>query len=149
MKSILDSINSAINELELVYENFSEPDLCYKPSAEKWSKKEILGHLIDSAQNNIRRVVLVQYEEGSHIIYDQNIWVNAADYQHYNSKDLIQLFILLNKHFCIVIKNLPQDKYKIQTNWGKESPDLVCIEFVIEDYVRHLNHHLNQIKGVD
>jgi DinB superfamily len=147
MISIINGINIILNEVELIFERLSESELCHKPMPEKWSKKEILGHLIDSAQNNIRRVILSQYEEGAHILYDQHVWVNAADYQHYNSNDLCQLFILLNKHFCILIKNLPESKYKIYTNWGKDKPDLVSIEFVIHDYLRHLNHHLGQIKS--
>lgn len=40
----------------------------------KWSKKEILGHLIDSATNNHHRFVRVQFETNLKISYDQNKW---------------------------------------------------------------------------
>ena len=73
-----------------------------KPSPGKWSKKEILGHLIDSAQNNIRRFVVSQYEEKPHIVYAQDEWVKAGGYQQYNTADLIELWQLLNKHLCMV-----------------------------------------------
>lgn len=45
-----------------------------------------------------------QYKENENIVYDQNIWVKAVNYQHYNSNDLLALFVLLNKHFCVLLK---------------------------------------------
>ena len=48
--------------------------MAYKPSPAKWSKKEILGHMIDSAQNNIRRFIVAQYEDSPKITYKQDNW---------------------------------------------------------------------------
>jgi len=52
-----------------------------KPLPGKWSKAEELGHLIDSAQNNIRRFIVGQYEEQPHIVYKQDEWVKISNYQ--------------------------------------------------------------------
>ena len=84
-------------------ENFS-----LKPSPAKWSGKELLGHLIDSAQSNIRRFVMAQYEDKPYIVYDQEKWVIAANYQQYPLQDLIDLWVLLNKHIVIILENLPE-----------------------------------------
>ena len=54
-----------------------------------------MGHLCDSAQTNIRRMVVGQYQVDANIIYEQNVWVKAADYQHYDSSQLLS--------FCFVI----------------------------------------------
>ena len=59
-----------------------EEDWAYKISPEKWSKKEILGHLCDSALSNIRRFVVTQYKENENIVYDQDFWVKAQNYQN-------------------------------------------------------------------
>ncbi len=40
----------------------------------KWSKKEIIGHLINSATNNHQRFVRCQFETIPKIVYDQNKW---------------------------------------------------------------------------
>lgn len=146
MEEVVEQLQNRIVEGEKYFSVLSEADLALKASPEKWSKKEVLGHLIDSAQSNIRRMVVGQYEENAHIIYRQNEWVKAADYQHYDSKDLIQLWVLLNKHFCRVLLNLPKENYQTITNWGNETTpmlgqDLVTLEFVAKDYIRHLDHH--------
>lgn len=150
MNEVINLLNNRISLVNSYISTLSEDDLQVKSNAEVWSKKEILGHLIDSAQSNIRRMVVGQYQENAHIIYHQNEWVKAADYQNYDSKNLLDFWVLLNKHFCQVLKNLPLENYQTITNWGSATTpmlkdDLVTLEFVANDYVRHLDHHLRQM----
>jgi hypothetical protein len=150
MQEVITQLSKRIEPVKTYISGLSEVELQAKNSPEQWSKKEILGHLIDSAQSNIRRMVVGQYQNEAHIIYLQNEWVKAADYQHYNSEDLLQFWALLNKHFCQVLKNLPLENYQTITNWGNETTpmlgqDFVTLEFVAIDYIRHLDHHLKQL----
>src|SRR5450432_4288813 len=85
----------------------TEDEWMYTSNPSKWSKKEVLGHLIDSAQTNIRRFIVAQYEEQPKIVYAQDNWVAAANYQNYISYDLVDLWVLLNKHVCMVLKSIP------------------------------------------
>ena len=63
MQTIIAQLEKIINDYTPQLKQLSEDDLSFKPSPAKWSGKELLGHLIDSAQNNIRRFVVAQYEE--------------------------------------------------------------------------------------
>ncbi|MDI9865142.1 DinB family protein [Flectobacillus sp. DC10W] len=147
MKELLKSLSHRINLVSAYWQSQSEESLSLKSSPEKWSKKEVLGHLIDSAQNNIRRFVVGQYQSKAQIIYEQNIWVKAADYQTYPSEDLLELWRLLNKHLVRVLANLPEEKYQVLTNWTKEAvPDAYpTLWEVAQDYLCHLDHHLKQL----
>lgn len=145
MENIILKINENLNLVNKQFLSSTETELCFKLNSDKWSKKEILGHLIDSAQNNIRRVIVGQYKIDEKITYDQNIWIKTADYQNYNSNDLLNLFLLLNQHFCIIIRNLPIEQYENTTDWGSTTQQLVSLRFVIEDYLKHLEHHVNQL----
>src|SRR5215213_7698928 len=107
-------MKETIHQLEYILEKYapqlaaiSEHDFVQKPHPAKWSKKEILGHVVDSALNNIRRFVVAQYEDQPSIGYDQEKWVSAANYQQYNTSDLLTLWSLLNKHICVLLKNMP------------------------------------------
>lgn len=73
------------------FHSISENQWNEKLSDEKWSKKEILGHLCDSAFTNIRRFVVTQYKENENIVYDQNFWVKAQNYQNTLTSDIINL----------------------------------------------------------
>lgn len=120
-----------------------EESYSYRPGLGKWSKKEILGHLVDSAQNNIRRFVVAQYEDTPRIVYDQDKWVAIADYQHYPTEDLIALWTLLNRHICLVLKNVSPEM--AQRRCDNSDPMKHTIEWLAADYCNHLLHHLHQI----
>jgi hypothetical protein len=114
-----------------------------KPAPGKWSKKEILGHLIDSAANNHQRLVRLQLEpEISLPGYDQDDWVRLNRYQQKPWNEIVTLWSAYNRHLATVIESL--DDPALGHVWHSPSSD-VTLEFVAADYVRHLTHHLRQI----
>jgi len=114
-----------------------------KPAPGKWSKKEILGHLIDSAANNHQRLVRLQLEhEISLPGYDQDGWVRVTGYQQLRWMELVALWAEYNRHLATIIESL--DPSVLDHVWHSPDGD-VTLEFIATDYVRHLNHHLQQI----
>ena len=111
------------------------------PSPSKWSKKEIVGHMIDSAQNNIRRFIVAQYEENPNIVYNQDKWVAIANYQQWDTASLINLWYLLNKHIVVILKNMPAEMAQRKCQTG----DLHSLEWIAQDYIKHLLHHVHQV----
>src|SRR5215211_1577678 len=92
---------NAANELSAIFEEYipalnqlQEPEASEKPSPSKWSKKECIGHLIDSAHNNIRRFIVAQYEDNPVINYRQDDWVRINHYQEQPLINLIRLWCL-------------------------------------------------------
>jgi hypothetical protein len=130
-------IRSSLEKFKII----SEENWDYKPLPNKWSKKEILGHLCDSAMNNIRRFVVSQYEENNKIIYQQDNWVASQDYQSENFQNIILLWKLLNEQVVKIINKIPEEKLSNTCITSEKR----TIEWLIEDYIVHLNHHLNQI----
>lgn len=123
-----------------------EEDFVTKPDPAKWSKKEIVGHLIDSAQNNLRRFIVGQYEAvPPHIVYDQDFWVKANNYQNMTSMDVIVSWMLVNFRISEVLENMPAENYVKPCNTGKGAEQLYTLEWLAQDYVRHMKHHINQI----
>jgi hypothetical protein len=121
------------------------PDVASKKlTPDTWSKKEILGHLIDSASNNHQRFVRgAQNIAGDFPTYNQNHWVEVQHYNEANWFDLVEFFSQYNLYLCRIIDSLPREVLNNPCNIGKEGP--VTLEFVINDYLRHLSHHIEQI----
>ena len=147
-------MQATIEHLHKIIVNYSGrliaiPEEVYnrRPGSGKWSKKEILGHLVDSAQNNIRRFVVAQYEDTPRIVYDQDKWVAIADYQHYPTDDLVNLWSLLNRHICLVLKNTSPEA--AQRRCDNSNTEKQTIEWLAADYCNHLLHHLHQILELD
>ncbi len=72
MQQIIEELQAIIGKYKPILGKIDSDVFSAKPIPSKWSKKEILGHLIDSAQTNIRRFVLGQYEEQPYLVYEQN-----------------------------------------------------------------------------
>ena len=123
---------------------YSEDEAGKRPEPGKWSKKEILGHLLDSASNNHQRFVRMQFENNLRLpAYEQDQWVSA---QHYNTiawNELVRFWEAYNLHLLHVLRHVNPDKLSNTATIG--TLDEMTLEFIIEDYVGHLKHHLEQI----
>ena len=148
-------MNATIEHLEKIVRSYTrrleaipEEEYSAKPSPEKWSKKEILGHLVDSAQNNIRRFIVAQYEDIPHIGYDQDKWVALSGYQQYPTADLVTLWRLLNLHICKVLAGIGPEAAMRKCAMGKDMTPYT-IDWLAADYCNHLLHHLHHILDLD
>ena len=124
----------------------SDADASQPPAPGRWSKKEILGHLIDSASNNHQRFVRAQlapaYEGPS---YQQESWVAAQSYATESWPDLVNLWLLYNRHLLHIVRLLPEASLAVPCAIGGSAA--VPLSEVVSGYVDHLEHHLAQILG--
>jgi hypothetical protein len=113
----------------------------------KWSKKEILGHLIDSAIHNLVRFTEIHYAEKPypHRPYNQTELVNLNQYQKMDINELTQLWISLNKQIIRIFINLDEKALDYKIVLSDQS--LIDLKFLMTDYVEHLEYHINQIKS--
>jgi hypothetical protein len=138
------------SELDHVLENsearllaITDESAAKRPNPESWCKKEILGHLIDSASNNHQRFVRLQLAPSLVMpAYEQNGWVRSQNYAGRPWLDLVELWLAYNRHLVHIIRNA--DAGAAQNIWKAPAGD-TDLHFLIEDYLRHLNHHLAQI----
>ncbi|MBV6645507.1 MAG: DinB family protein [Cyclobacteriaceae bacterium] len=123
----------------------SKEQLMHKPAPEKWSKMEILGHLIDSGIYNLQRLTEIEHSEKPYQVktYQQNELVTANDYQHSNLEELLSLWTALNARIAWLISK----QTGITLSYSIILPDGMQkhLEFLIKDYLAHMQHHLDQI----
>jgi len=114
--------------------------------AGKWSRKEILGHLIDSAFNNQQRFVRAQQTERLLFPgYDQRACVELQAYARRPWAEIVTLWEALNRHLVHVIETVPAGRLETPCVIG--DGEAVTLGGLMDDYVGHLRHHLEQILG--
>ena len=146
MKDIAQRLRAILEAVEPRLSHRSEENVGLKPDPCEWSKKEILGHLIDSAVNNHQRFVRAVYGAAAEFPpYDQEAWVRIQRHNERPWPALVALWSAHNHHLSHVIECIPEDAESSPCNIG--SKDLVPLRFVVEDYLRHLQHHLKDILG--
>ena len=140
-RALLDTLEKALPLLR----QLSASEAAAKPTPGKWSKQEILGHLIDSASNNQQKFVRTLQAEPhvDFIGYEQNFWVSAQAYQTENWLNIIALWENFNRHLAHIIQNTPAEKLENTISINGSQP--FTLGFIMADYGEHLKHHLNQI----
>ncbi|MFJ9461963.1 DinB family protein [Viridibacillus arvi] len=144
VKNVIDGINYWIYYVPKEIKRMSDIDVTKKPSPTKWSKKEILGHLCDSAIMNIERFIKIQYEKQPYVLptYNQNEWVAKQNYQDTPIEEILTLFYVLNKQIIAIINNIPNEKRSYLCDIGNN--ELKTLDWLIQDYYDHMEHHLKK-----
>jgi hypothetical protein len=142
---IINNLKQAMERYYSLLLKIDDASFSLKPTPDKWSKKEELGHLIDSSQNNIQRFIRVQYEANVHIRYNPDNWVAMNNYQTRDTKELIELWYLLNKQIIAILEKMPQEKWETLMSFDVNPSIKNTTLFIAEDYVKHLEHHLESI----
>jgi len=146
LQTVAAELSDIVRQYYPLFSAISDADLEAKANPAKWSRKEVIGHLIDSSQNNLRRFITSQYEPSPpHIIYAQDFWVLANEYNKMPKSDVIQLWRLLNERISAVLSQMPEEHGKKLCNTGRSGISLVTVQWLAQDYVMHLKHHINQI----
>jgi DinB superfamily len=143
MESVANDLLSALHAADRLH-RIDEATASKRPVPGKWSKKEILGHLIDSAANNHQRFVRLQlYPRIDLPGYDGDEWVRVQAYQDQSWPEIIELWRRYNTQLASVIRNVKPEA--LRHVWHTPDGKALDLEFIIRDYVVHLQHHLDQI----
>lgn len=146
MEPLSDRLVSLIEEYTEKLLQLSEDEVAYKPNSKKWSKKEYLGHLMDSATNNHQRFVRGQlYDQSVFPGYDQPLWVEVHKYQSIEWTELVLNWKTFNMFLSKVIANMNQNSLSNTLTVG-ESKSLT-LQSVIEGYIDHMENHLKDVFG--
>lgn len=125
------------------------------PAPCKWCPKEIIGHLLDSANNNLARFVRLQATD--HLLFEpyaQEEWVRANGYAEADWSELVELWSRYNMHLARVMDRVPDDaRFRpraahkpLGTTYAPLPADgAPTLDWLMHDYVEHLKHHLRQI----
>ena len=157
MQDYITELRSVVERSTPVLLALSEAESARHPLPGKWSPREVLGHLIDSASNNHQRFVRAQLQDDLVFSgYAQDDWVRVQQYQQAPWTELVALWRAFNLHLAWVMAAVPEpvrlrvhrrhnlDEIAWQTVPAEEPATL---DYFMSDYVSHLKHHLRQILG--
>jgi len=135
----------------------SEADSARRPAPGKWSPREVIGHLIDSASHNHQRFVRAQFEDDLVFPgYNQDEWVRVQQYHEARWEDLVMLWRVYNLHLVrlmaatpVSVRTRPRTRHNLdEIAWRPVvREEAATLDYFMGDYVDHLNHHLRQILG--
>jgi DinB superfamily len=145
VKAIGAELASLVDSTEARLQKISEEDSGVPIRAGGWSRKQVLGHLIDSASNNHQRFVRAALQGSLEFPgYDQEGCVRVQAVQEMSWPGLVALWASYNRYLSHIVAHLPESAFQTKCRIGSNEP--VTLQFVAEDYVVHLIHHLKQLR---
>lgn len=150
-------LRAAIDRAEPLLTAITDDASARHPAPGKWSPRQIIGHLIDSASNNHQRFVRAAWTPDLVFPgYEQEGWVELQRYQERSWRELLALWSAYNRHLAIVMAAVPaeartrvRDRHnldEIATRAPTERSEQT-LDYFMHDYVDHLELHLRQILG--
>ena len=144
MKELSDKLVRVVRSAESILLQVPEAESGRPVLSGGWSRKQVLGHLIDSASNNHQRFVRAALQTSLDFPgYDQDGCVRVQAVEEGDWTLLVSLWAGYNRYLAHVIAHLPDSKLDTLCRIGSDEP--VTLRFLAEDYLRHLLHHLGQI----
>ena len=143
-QQIADQLTQTVSTWRLRLQELSHDLVRDKPSADRWSIAEVVGHLVDSACNNHQRFIRAQFLPAlTFPRYEQNEWVAAAAWQTMDWQTIVNLWASYNLMLAHVMRQIPDEQLSTRcTITPYEACDL---RFLVTDYLDHLRHHLQKI----
>ena len=145
--AIAADLHAAIGAGLELFQHVDETRTAARPASGGWCAREILGHLVDSACNNHRRFVIgrdtppVTFQA-----YNQDDWVERQRYAQVPFRDIVALWAAYNRHLAHVITTTPPEALS-SVGQSADGAD-VTLGFLMQDYVAHLRHHLEQLRAL-
>ena len=146
VQNSIHRLDEYVRLLPLKIKTKGEGDLNHKPNPGKWSKKEILGHLVDSALNNLQRFTTAMNGKEKLVVqaYPQDDLVRINNYQELPVLHILLLWQSLNRQILEVVKNLDEAALQIPVSIPYMDME-TDLGWLIDDYVKHMEHHFRQI----
>lgn len=121
------------------------PELADTPWREGgWTRKQIVGHMLDSAANNRQRFVRAAID-GSFAgpNYAQGPWVAAHGYAGQSWETLLRWWVAEHEILAAVVDRIAEERLESSCVLDQDAP--VTLRFLIEDYFEHQRGHLAQL----
>jgi hypothetical protein len=148
MKEVSKKLLAVVDTAEIRLREISEAESVKPILPGGWSRKQVIGHLIDSASNNHQRFVRASLQESLGFPgYDQDGNIRVQAVQEADWPLLVTLWAAYNRYLAHVIAHLPADKLETTCRIGTDQP--VTLGFLATDYVTHMLHHLSQIGAAE
>ncbi len=149
-RTIAEELQVLVFEWEKKFQHLTKKQIEIPKNNQNRNIKQIVGHMIDSASNNIHRVIHLQYRESplefpNYATHGNNDrWIAIQNYREESWENMVQLWKYIHLHYFHVIRNINPEK--IENKWIADKYEQISLKKMVEDFPRHFNLHISEIE---
>ena len=137
-------LGKQIHDISQALKELSEKQASFRYGPEKWTIKEVIGHITDTEQIMSYRLLAIVRGETSELPgFDEKIYVQNAHFNHLSIHELIEGFCTVRETTLHLLKGLVKDDWIKQGNANGANVTVRAIAYIIAG---HALHHLQIIK---
>ena len=142
---ILPVLRSQIDELDVLLDRVGPEQETYRYAEDKWSIREIIGHLIDGERVFGYRALCIARGESQNLPgFDQDQYMVTAPYDRVDLEDLLSEFRLARLSNIAMFRNLDEAAWT-RTGIANDAPVSVrALAFIMAG---HLRHHMGVLRS--
>lgn len=145
-QDILALLMSQIEELRFYFEQLSEEKAGARYMKGKWSYKQLLGHINDTEKVMFfRALCFARGKDQSLPGFDQDDFVNAANFNDIPVTDFLEDFALTRRSLSYFMKNLPEEAF---SRMGKVNGQDTSVRALLHIIPGHFEHHLEILNSI-
>lgn len=145
-EQLISQLHQLLDRVPPALRSISEEKASAGSGPDKWTAKQELGHLLDSAVVNHYRWVRVLSEDSPTLPgYDGPSWVNLHNYKDRGWSDLIDTWVRMNEHMFMLAEGISASGWQRLAIFDAKPATL---EFMLNDYVHHAADHLVHFSGL-
>lgn len=130
--------SESVKALEF-YEKINKNDSLFRYQSDKWSIRQLLGHICDSEQIFCFRLLSIARNEQQALPgFDENHYVQNADFDSIDWHRIRKRFELLREHTILMVENLSGEGLNKS---GLANEAIFSVEDLIKIIIGHEMHH--------
>lgn len=136
---IVSALEKQLNEWQNLFADISAEKADFRYAEEKWSIKELVGHLIDGERVFAYRALRFSRNDKTSLAgFEQNSYVANSNFSNAEFADLVAELSLLRRANILFFKNLSDEAW-LQTGTASEAE--VSVRALAYIMVGHIRHH--------
>ena len=141
---ILEYLKQQLDETVKLFSGVSEEKASFRYAADKWSVKEVLGHIMDGERIFAYRALCISRGEKNSLPgFEQNDYVANANFDKLKLADIVEEFAALRKSNLKMFGNFSEEMW---TRRGAANKNEVTVRAIAYILAGHAMHHLNVIR---
>jgi hypothetical protein len=145
-ENVCVALAQQLHETVAFLQNVPEPVVDYRYAPEKWTVREVIGHVLDTERILSFRLLSFARGDSSPLNRaDEELYVKNAEFSRYPLWEWVDEYSLLRRSDIALVRHLPPDSWN-RTGMMADSP--ISVRALAYFMVGHERHHLQMIRDL-